>query len=118
MDKGYEILCVSQFTLYYSLKGNKLDFHHAMTASLSEPFYNKFLKKLGSLYKPELIKGKITDIETSIGSWKVRIWFIFSQYKDVLERNKLSNMMKRLQGTTGIYFFKLMICKINEAILR
>ncbi|CAG2165354.1 unnamed protein product [Oppiella nova] len=30
VDKKYEILSVSQFTLYSHLKGNKPDFHHAM----------------------------------------------------------------------------------------
>lgn len=57
VDRNFEILCVSQFTLYYHLKGNKLDFHRAMSANLSEPFYNKFLQKLGALYNHELIKG-------------------------------------------------------------
>lgn len=57
MDKQYEILCVSQFTLYHTLKGNKLDFHQAMTASLAEPFYNNFLSELGKKYEPKYIKG-------------------------------------------------------------
>lgn len=56
-DKQYEILCISQFTLYHNLKGNKLDFHRAMSAQESKPFYNKFLAELGKSYKPELIKG-------------------------------------------------------------
>nr|XP_012147645.1 PREDICTED: D-tyrosyl-tRNA(Tyr) deacylase 1-like [Megachile rotundata] len=56
MDKQYEILCISQFTLYHALKGNRLDFHKAMSAQESEPFYNKFLTELGKSYKPELIK--------------------------------------------------------------
>ncbi|XP_076236791.1 D-aminoacyl-tRNA deacylase isoform X1 [Calliopsis andreniformis] len=55
-DKEYEILCVSQFTLYHNLKGNKLDFHRAMPAQSSELFYNTFLAELGKNYKPELIK--------------------------------------------------------------
>lgn len=57
MDKQYEILCVSQFTLYHTLKGNKLDFHNAMPAPQSEPFYMNFLSELGKKYKPEMIKG-------------------------------------------------------------
>ncbi|XP_029031940.2 D-aminoacyl-tRNA deacylase 1-like isoform X4 [Osmia lignaria lignaria] len=56
VDKQYEILCISQFTLYHTLKGNRLDFHKAMSAQESEPFYNKFLAELGKSYKPELIK--------------------------------------------------------------
>ncbi|XP_076749975.1 D-aminoacyl-tRNA deacylase [Xylocopa sonorina] len=56
MDKQYEILCISQFTLYHTLKGNRLDFHRAMPAQESQPFYNKFLAELSKNYKPELIK--------------------------------------------------------------
>ncbi|XP_034952057.1 D-aminoacyl-tRNA deacylase 1 [Chelonus insularis] len=56
MDKDYEILCISQFTLYHIIKGKKLDFHKAMPAALAEPFYKNFLLELGRKYKPELIK--------------------------------------------------------------
>ncbi|XP_011863689.1 PREDICTED: D-tyrosyl-tRNA(Tyr) deacylase 1-like isoform X4 [Vollenhovia emeryi] len=55
-DKKYEILCVSQFTLYHVLKGNKLDFHRAMPAQESEPFYMNFLAELRREYVPELVK--------------------------------------------------------------
>ena len=48
---------VVQFTLCHVLKGNKPDFHDAMNGEKSEPMYNDFLKLLGSLYKPEAIKG-------------------------------------------------------------
>jgi len=34
-DLGLEILCVSQFTLHATFKGNKLDFHKAMPSSSS-----------------------------------------------------------------------------------
>ncbi len=80
-DLGLEILCVSQvmectvyvvynvqrglpllssvlqFTLCHVLKGNKPDFHNAMNSDYSNPMYQDFLKLLGSLYKPEAIKG-------------------------------------------------------------
>ncbi|KAM0724704.1 D-aminoacyl-tRNA deacylase 1 [Formica fusca] len=55
-DKKYEILCISQFTLYHVLKGNKLNFHKAMPAQESEPFYMNFLATLRRKYIPELIK--------------------------------------------------------------
>ena len=57
------ILCIlncvpfSQFTLCHVLKGNKPDFHNAMNSDLSGPMYQDFLKLLGSMYKPEAIKG-------------------------------------------------------------
>ncbi|KAI4886633.1 hypothetical protein NFI96_012753 [Prochilodus magdalenae] len=56
MDKELEVLCVSQFTLQCILKGNKPDFHLAMPAELSQPFYNNILEQMKSAYKPELIK--------------------------------------------------------------
>lgn len=57
VDKQYEILCVSQFTLYYTLKSNKPSFHHAMPSPQSEQFYQKVLETLRTRYRPELIKG-------------------------------------------------------------
>ncbi|KAF4083621.1 hypothetical protein AMELA_G00143910 [Ameiurus melas] len=56
MDRGLEVLCVSQFTLQCTLKGNKPDFHSAMAAPLAQPFYNSLLEQLRTAYKPELIK--------------------------------------------------------------
>ncbi|RXN01426.1 D-tyrosyl-tRNA(Tyr) deacylase 1 [Acipenser ruthenus] len=56
MDKQYEVLCVSQFTLQCILKGNKPDYHTAMAAEQSEPFYNDFLEHMRKTYKPEVIK--------------------------------------------------------------
>ncbi|XP_045070814.1 D-aminoacyl-tRNA deacylase 1-like [Coregonus clupeaformis] len=56
IDREYEVLCVSQFTLQCILKGNKPDFHAAMPAELAQPFYNNILEHLRSTYKPEMIK--------------------------------------------------------------
>ncbi|XP_043282149.1 D-aminoacyl-tRNA deacylase 1 [Venturia canescens] len=56
MDKKYEILCVSQFTLYHVMKGNKLDFHRSMPAQEAESFYNQILADLKQKYNPECIK--------------------------------------------------------------
>lgn len=56
-DKGYEVLCLSQITLYQQLKGNKLDFRKAMQPELSREFYKDFLVEIRKQYKPELIKG-------------------------------------------------------------
>lgn len=58
IDKGYEVLCLSQITLYQTLKGNKLDFRHAMQPELSREFYKEFLIEIRKQYHPELIKGK------------------------------------------------------------
>nr|XP_020842322.1 D-tyrosyl-tRNA(Tyr) deacylase 1 isoform X2 [Phascolarctos cinereus] len=56
MDKQYEVLCVSQFTLQCILKGNKPDYHMAMPTEQAEIFYNNFLEQLRKAYKPEFIK--------------------------------------------------------------
>ncbi|CAL8270631.1 D-aminoacyl-tRNA deacylase 1 [Gadus morhua] len=56
MDREFEVLCVSQFTLQCILKANKPDFHAAMPAELAQPFYNSLLENMRCAYKSELIK--------------------------------------------------------------
>lgn len=58
MDMSYEILSISQFTLCYKLKGNKLDFHTAMPGSLALQNYQYFLETMCKHYNPSKIKGK------------------------------------------------------------
>lgn len=70
MDKQYEVLCVSQFTLQCILKGNKPDYHMAMPTEQAESFYNNFLEQLRKAYKPELIKGKDRRLVRSL-MWPV-----------------------------------------------
>lgn len=53
----YEILCVSQFTLYNRLKGNKPDFHLAMQGAEASNLYNSLLQQLGNQYNAGKIKG-------------------------------------------------------------
>lgn len=55
-DEKLEILCVSQFTLYHRLKGNKPDFHLAMQGVAAEELYNKFLDTLRGQYESDKIK--------------------------------------------------------------
>ncbi|XP_061728834.1 D-aminoacyl-tRNA deacylase 1 isoform X2 [Cydia pomonella] len=59
VDKDYEVLCVSQFTLYNTWKGNKPDFHNAMPADESKKIYEQFLELLKKSYKPEKIKDGV-----------------------------------------------------------
>ncbi|KAL0819073.1 hypothetical protein ABMA28_008346 [Loxostege sticticalis] len=56
VDKDYELLCVSQFTLYNTWKGNRPDFHNAMSAEKSKEFYDQFLQMLKDAYQPDKIK--------------------------------------------------------------
>ncbi|XP_075145438.1 D-aminoacyl-tRNA deacylase isoform X1 [Haematobia irritans] len=55
-DEKLEILCVSQFTLYHRLKGNKPDFHLAMQGEQAQTLYQLFLKRLGTSYDANKIK--------------------------------------------------------------
>ena len=47
VDNDYQILLVSQFTLYHQLKGTKPDFHGAMANEPAKELYDQFLDKLG-----------------------------------------------------------------------
>ncbi|KAG8293572.1 D-tyrosyl-tRNA(Tyr) deacylase [Homalodisca vitripennis] len=58
VDQACEVLCLSQITLYHSLKGNRLDFHHAMAPQQSQQFYQQFLTTLRQQYIPEKVKGR------------------------------------------------------------
>ncbi|KAJ2758396.1 D-tyrosyl-tRNA(Tyr) deacylase [Coemansia nantahalensis] len=50
-DRGLEVLCVSQFTLYGSTaKGMKPDFHQAMKSAEARQFFDDFVARLGQLY--------------------------------------------------------------------
>ncbi|XP_035453064.2 D-aminoacyl-tRNA deacylase [Spodoptera frugiperda] len=55
-ERDFEILCVSQFTLYNTWKGTKPDFHHAMPGDKSKEFYENFLQMLKNAYKPDKVK--------------------------------------------------------------
>lgn len=58
-DLGLEVLCVSQFTLYHVLKGNKPDFHLAKGPAEAKEFYEAFLQELNESYVSE--KGSEAD---------------------------------------------------------
>lgn len=58
-EMTFEILCISQFTLYYKLKGNKPDFHHAMSGEKAKEMYDQLLATLGKDYSPDKIKDGV-----------------------------------------------------------
>ncbi|KAJ6622874.1 D-Tyr tRNAtyr deacylase-like domain-containing protein [Mycena sp. CBHHK59/15] len=56
-DVDGEILCVSQFTLMAETKkGNKPDFHNAMSTEQSRELYQTLLDTLRRSYKPEKVQ--------------------------------------------------------------
>ena len=62
-DLKLSILCVSQFTLYHTLKGNKPDFREAMATEDSKILYEKFISKLQDNYEPNLVKSIIRPLQ-------------------------------------------------------
>lgn len=56
MERNYEVLLVSQFTLYGIMKGNKPDFHVAMTPQLAKPFYDSLVERFRKAYMGDQIK--------------------------------------------------------------
>lgn len=48
---------VSQFTLYGILKGNKPDFHVAMSPDRAKPFYASVVERFGKAYRNDAVKG-------------------------------------------------------------
>ncbi|KAJ5885190.1 hypothetical protein N7495_009700 [Penicillium taxi] len=55
-----EVLCVSQFTLYGSMKkGNKPDFHEAASPDSARKIYDYFYNKMASSYVPERVKNGV-----------------------------------------------------------
>ena len=59
LDLDLEVLCVSQFTLYHVMKGNKLDFSRAMGREGAENFYSDFLKQLRAKHSDDKIKDGV-----------------------------------------------------------
>ena len=63
-QKGFEILCVSQFTLYGTLsKKNQPDYKLAMKADQAQTMYNQFLDMLKEGYeKDRILDGKFGEM--------------------------------------------------------
>jgi D-tyrosyl-tRNA(Tyr) deacylase len=52
IDKSYDILLISQFTLYADCsRGRRPDFITAAKPELAQDLYNKFSQRIGKLYK-------------------------------------------------------------------
>ena len=59
---GLEILLVSQFTLYHTLKGNKPDFHFAMEGNKAKELFDKIVAKAREKYDAKKIQtGKFGE---------------------------------------------------------
>ncbi|XP_029129857.1 D-aminoacyl-tRNA deacylase isoform X3 [Cajanus cajan] len=59
MQKNYQVLLVSQFTLYGFLKGNKPDFHVAMAPQRAKLFYASLVDRFRNAYNNDAIKDGV-----------------------------------------------------------
>jgi D-tyrosyl-tRNA(Tyr) deacylase len=64
--QGYELLCVSQFTLHGRLSGNKPDFSKAKGPAAARDFYGAFVERLRSTYRPEAVKDGVFGAMMSV----------------------------------------------------
>jgi D-tyrosyl-tRNA(Tyr) deacylase len=67
MQNKYDVLVVSQFTLYGYMNGNKPDFHNSMGHEKANEYYEKFVQILRESYPEGKIQtgafGKHMDVE-------------------------------------------------------
>ena len=56
VDNAFELMVVSQFTLYAVMKGAKPDFHAAMEPNSAREIFDSFVEELRKVYKPERIQ--------------------------------------------------------------
>ncbi|XP_027189234.1 uncharacterized protein [Cicer arietinum] len=66
MLKNYQVLLVSQFTLYGFLKGNKPDFHVAMSPQSAKPFYASLVDRFRSAYNSDAIKDGVFGAQMKV----------------------------------------------------
>ena len=66
VEMDYEILLVSQYTLYAFLNGRKPDFHKCMRNDTSKPFFEKVVQRFKELYKPEKIQTNHFGTDSNI----------------------------------------------------
>ena len=91
----FEILVVSQFTLYHILKGNKPDFHKALENEKALAFYEMFVEILKQRYMKEKIQigafGKYMNV-SMVGDGPVTI--TMDSGKDQPSNEEESNIEK------------------------
>lgn len=56
VDNNFDIMVVSQFTLYGIMKGNKPDFHNALNPQEAVKIYDGFVEQLRKSYKADKVQ--------------------------------------------------------------
>ncbi|GER41613.1 D-tyrosyl-tRNA(Tyr) deacylase, partial [Striga asiatica] len=67
VQRNYEVLLVSQFTLFGILKGNKPDFQVAMPPDVAKPFYASVVEKFQKAYRVDATKGMCVCVRRERG---------------------------------------------------
>ncbi|KAI9813292.1 MAG: D-tyrosyl-tRNA(Tyr) deacylase [Pycnora praestabilis] len=63
-----EVLCVSQFTLLANTKkGNRPDFHGAMSHEKAKDLYDHFFNKVQEIYTPDKVKNGVFQAMMDVG---------------------------------------------------
>ncbi|KFM65255.1 D-tyrosyl-tRNA(Tyr) deacylase 1, partial [Stegodyphus mimosarum] len=65
-DKQYEVLLISQFSLYCIFKGTKPNFHLCMEQNIAEKYYSDFVKAMKQAYSEEHVKDGKFGIKRQI----------------------------------------------------
>ena len=101
MQNEFEVLLVSQFTLYAKLKGTKPDFHFAMGGPEAEKMYNECLRQLGDAYSPDKIQGGKFGAKMDVhirNDGPVTMMFEFDiDTVDKKHLKKLNNQVKKIK---------------------
>jgi D-aminoacyl-tRNA deacylase len=96
VDNSFDILLVSQFTLYHQLKGTKPDFHDAMPGETALPLFNEFLGYLRKQYRADKVQpgafGEYMNVEI-VGDGPVTL--VIDSVKDPKAVAKLEKQQAR-----------------------
>ena len=98
---GLEILLVSQFTLYNTLKGNKPDFHEAMEGEKAKELFEKIVKRAKEKYDEKKVQtgsfGEYMQIDIECDGPVTINWDYPSKNKNTNEDNNKNEKIKKIR---------------------
>ena len=101
---GLEILLVSQFTLYNTLKGNKPDFHEAMEGEKAKELFEKIVKRAKEKYDEKKVQtgsfGEYMQIDIECDGPVTINWDYPSKNKNTNEDNNKNEKEGKAEKNT------------------
>ena len=101
---GLEILLVSQFTLYNTLKGNKPDFHEAMEGEKAKELFEKIVKRAKEKYDEKKVQtgsfGEYMQIDIECDGPVTINWDYPSKNKNTNEDNNKNGKEGKAEKNT------------------